>query len=144
MDKKRLKRSGPSQRQQRVGELLRHTLSETLMRGELLSEELYDCPLYVGEVRMTADLRWARAYVSFAKQEQTTLEERRAVLKELRRLAPILQKGCAAPLSLKFTPRIAFEWDDLGERSARIEGLLRKTSAAATARQDKTATETGL
>ncbi len=137
MDKQRLKRSGPSQRQQRVGELLRHTLSQTLMRGELLSEEIYDCPLFVGEVRMTADLRWARAYVSFAKQDQTSIDERRAVLKELRRLAPALQKSCAAPLGLKFTPRIAFEWDDLGERSAKIERILRKTSETSATLQDK-------
>ena len=126
MDRQKLKRSGPSQRQQRVGELLRHVLSEKLIRGELLSEELYDRPLFVGEVRMTADLRWARAYVSFAKQDRTSLEERQAVLKELKRLAPVLQRSCAAPLRLKFTPRIVFEWDDLGEHSAKIEGLLQR------------------
>ena len=135
MDRQRLKRSGPSQRQQRVGELLRHALSEKLMRGELLSKELYDCPLLVGEVRMTADLRWGRAYVSFAKRDHPSLEEKRAVLVELRRLAPALQKSCSAPLRLKFTPRIAFVWDDLGERSANIEGILRRFA-------DKT--ETGL
>ena len=133
MNKQRLKRSGPSQRQQRVGELLRHTLSETLMRGELLSEELYDRPLFVAEVRMTADLRCARAYVSFAKQENTSLDEQRAVLKELRRLAPALQKSCASPLRLKFTPKIAFVWDDLGERSAKIEGILQRFASGAEA-----------
>ena len=126
MDKQRSKRSGPSQRQQRVGELLRHALAETLMRGELLSEELYDCPLLVGEVRMTADLRWARAYVSLAKQDRASIEEQRAILEELRRLAPALQRSCAAPLRLKFTPKIAFVWDDLGERSAKIEGILQR------------------
>ncbi len=130
--RQKLKRSEPSQRQQRVGELLRHALSETLMRGELLSEELYDRPLFVGEVRMAADLRRACAYVSFAKQDRTSLEERRAVLDELRRLAPALQKSCAAPLRLKFTPKIVFAWDDLGERSAKIEGILRRCATGAT------------
>ncbi len=132
--RKKAKRSGPSQRQQRVGELLRHALSERLMRGELLSEALYDRPLLVGEVRMTADLRRACAYVSFAKQDRVSSEEQEAMLLELRRLAPVLQRDCAAPLGLKFTPKIVFVWDDLGERTARIEGILRRCATGAEAK----------
>ena len=53
----------PSQRQLRVGELIRRTLSEVLSRGELHDPELNRMSITVGEVRVTPDLRIATAYV---------------------------------------------------------------------------------
>ncbi len=134
------KESLPSQRQQRVGELLRHVLSDKLMRGELPEPMLYDRALLVGEVRMTADLRFARVYITRAKEgaiadtergndqvidDKITTDEKQALLKALQSNAHLLQKSCAAPLGLKFTPKIVFVWDELPEQSARIERLLR-------------------
>lgn len=54
---------GPSQRQLRVGELIRRTLSEVLGRGEVHSDALRAMSITVGEVRVSPDLRIATAYV---------------------------------------------------------------------------------
>ena len=134
------KGSLPSQRQQRVGELLRHALSDKLMRGELPEPMLYDRALLVSEVRMTADLRFARVYITRVKDgaiadgeggnsqvidDKITMDEKQALLKALQSNAHLLKKSCVAPLGLKFMPKMAFAWDELPEQSARIEGLLR-------------------
>ena len=55
--------SGPSQRQLRVGELVRHALAEVLSRGEAPDEVLGSHPVTVPEVRMSPDLKLATAYV---------------------------------------------------------------------------------
>lgn len=54
---------GPSQRQLRVGELIRRTLSEVLMRGDIHDPELNRMSVTVGEVRTSPDLKIATAYV---------------------------------------------------------------------------------
>ena len=54
---------GPSQRQLRVGELVRRTLSEVLMRGDIHDTDLNRMSITVGEVRVSPDLRIATAYV---------------------------------------------------------------------------------
>ncbi len=54
---------GPSQRQLRVGELIRRTLSEVLARGDVHDPDLNRMSITVGEVRVSPDLRVATAYV---------------------------------------------------------------------------------
>ncbi|UWQ18591.1 30S ribosome-binding factor RbfA [Jannaschia sp. M317] len=54
---------GPSQRQLRVGELIRRTLSEVLMRGEVHDPDLAGMSITVGEVTVTRDLKIATAWV---------------------------------------------------------------------------------
>ncbi|MEO0915122.1 MAG: ribosome-binding factor A, partial [Pseudomonadota bacterium] len=54
---------GPSQRQLRVGELIRRTLSDVLMRGDLHDPELEGVSITVGEVQPSPDLRQARVHV---------------------------------------------------------------------------------
>ena len=54
---------GPSQRQLRVGELIRRTLSEVLMRGDIHDPDLNRMSVTVGEVRVSPDLKIATAYV---------------------------------------------------------------------------------
>ena len=54
---------GPSQRQLRVGELIRRTLSEALMQGEIHDPDLNRLSITVGEVRVTPDMKIATAYV---------------------------------------------------------------------------------
>ena len=54
---------GPSQRQLRVGELIRRTLSDVLIRGEIHDPDLNRMSITVGEVRISPDLRIATAYV---------------------------------------------------------------------------------
>ncbi|TIX49344.1 MAG: ribosome-binding factor A, partial [Mesorhizobium sp.] len=56
--------SGPSQRMLRVGEQVRHALSETLQRGEILDPLIENAVVSVSEVRMSPDLKIATAFVS--------------------------------------------------------------------------------
>lgn len=85
--------SGPSQRQLRVGELIRRTLSDVLMRGDVHDPELNAMSITVGEVRTTPDLKIATVYVmplgggareeAIAALARNKSELRRAVTKEL-------------------------------------------------------------
>lgn len=98
--------SGPSQRQLRVGELIRRALSEVLMRGEVHDPELNRLSVTVGEVRTSPDLKVATAYVSVlggvGEQELIPLLARNKA--ELRR---IIGKS----LALKYAPDLRFRPD---------------------------------
>ncbi|MGC8203343.1 30S ribosome-binding factor RbfA [Aliiroseovarius sp. PTFE2010] len=106
-------RSGraPSQRQLRVGELIRRTLSETLQRGDIHDPDLTSMSITVSEVRVSPDLRVATAYVlplggKGAEEAQAALRRNRY---ELRR---IIGKA----LQIKHSPEIRFEVDDTFDR----------------------------
>ena len=96
----------PSQRQLRVGELIRRTLSEVLSRGELHDPELNRMSITVGEVRTSPDLKIATAYVlplGGKGQED--------VLKLLARNKGELRRAVGKKLGLKFTPDLRFQLD---------------------------------
>ena len=99
--------SGPSQRQLRVGELIRRTLSDVLMRGDVHDPELTAMSITVGEVRTSPDLRVATAYV-------LPLHRNRA---ELRRLV-------SREVTLKFAPEIRYVIDESFDRMDRTRELL--------------------
>ena len=102
---------GPSQRQLRVGELIRRALSDVLARGEVHDPDLNRISITVGEVRTSPDLRIATAFVLPLGGEGA--DEALAVLRknrhELRRL---LTKN----LSLRFSPELRFQIDDTFDR----------------------------
>lgn len=102
---------GPSQRQLRVGELIRRTLSEVLMRGEVHDDELNGISVTVGEVSCTADLRIATAYVSPLGGKGG--EE---LLKALRRNTGELRHLISRDMTLKFTPELRFQLDTTFDR----------------------------
>jgi ribosome-binding factor A len=110
---------GPSQRQLRVGEGLRHVLAELLLRGEVHDPLLSESQLTVAEVRVTPDLRHAVVYVTELGGELRT-EVRQA----LGRAAPFLRGEAARRMHLKYAPELAFEADRSFSEAARIEGLL--------------------
>lgn len=96
----------PSQRQLRVGELIRRTLSEVLMRGDLHDPELNRMSITVGEVRVTPDLRIATAYVlPLGGKGQDEL------LKLLARNKGELRRIAGKKLGMKFTPDLRFQLD---------------------------------
>ncbi|EPX79703.1 30S ribosome-binding factor RbfA [Salipiger mucosus] len=102
---------GPSQRQLRVGELIRRTLSDVLLRGDIHDPELNRLSITVGEVRVSPDLKVATAYVvplggkhegdMFELLDRNRSELRRAVSKEL---------------TLKFAPELRFRLDETFDR----------------------------
>lgn len=102
---------GPSQRQLRVGELIRRTLSDVLVRGEIHDPDLNRMSITVGEVRTTPDLRVATAYVL-----PLGGQGRDAALSALRRNRNELRRAVTKALTLKFSPEIKFEIDETFDR----------------------------
>ena len=103
----------------KVGERVRHILSELLARGEAHDEVLTAHTVSVTEVRMTPDLRNAAAYV-----KPLLGEDEAAVLKALRTNTAFFQREVAKRLGLKFAPRLQFKPDESFDEAARIERLL--------------------
>lgn len=97
---------GPSQRQLRVGELIRRTLSEVLMRGDIHDPDLNRLSVTVGEVRTSPDLKVATAYVlplgGKGQDEVISLLARNK--HELRRII-------GKKLELKYAPDLRFRLD---------------------------------
>ncbi len=102
---------GPSQRQLRVGELIRRTLSETLQRGDVHDPELNRMSITVAEVRASPDLKVATAYVL-----PLGGEGRDAALAALRRNRGELRRAVSRALTLKFAPDLRFALDDTFDR----------------------------
>ena len=109
-----------SQRQLRVGELVRHALAEMLTRGEVHDPVLEGHMITVPEVRMTADLRLATIYVMpLGGRDQGD------VLAALERNKRFLRGEIAHRVNLKFAPDIRFRIDERFDEAERIEKLLR-------------------
>ena len=104
----------------KVGERVRHILSELLARGEVHDDVVSAAHISVTEVRMTPDLRHATAYV---KPLLGAADEE--VVKALRQNTAFLQREVAQRLGLKFAPRLKFRKDESFAEADRIEALLR-------------------
>ncbi len=102
---------GPSQRQLRVGELVRRALSDILMRGDIHDTDLNRLSVTVGEVRMSPDLRVATAFVlPLGGKGQDE------VVKLLARNQGELRRMIGRKLTLKFAPEIRFQLDETFDR----------------------------
>jgi ribosome-binding factor A len=110
----------PSQRQLRVGELMRHALSEMLTRGDVHDPVLEGHLITIPEVRMSADLRLATIYVMPLGGRDS--EE---VLQALERNKRFLRGEISHRVNLKFAPEIRFRVDERFDEAERIEKLLR-------------------
>jgi len=110
----------PSQRQLRVGELVRHTLSDMLTRGEIHDPVIEGHLITVPEVQMTADLRLATIYVM-----PLGGHDREAVLGALERNKRFLRGEISHRINLKFAPDIRFRIDERFDEAERIDKLLR-------------------
>ena len=98
---------GPSQRQLRVGELIRRTLSDVLNRGEIHDPELNRMSITVGEVRCSPDLKVATAYV-MPLMGSVPVEE---AIAALARNKAELRHHVSAQLTLKYAPDLRFRPD---------------------------------
>jgi len=103
--------SGPSQRQLRVGELIRRALSEVLARGDVHDPDLNRLSITVGEVRTSPDLRIATAYVL-----PLGGQGRDDVIEFLARNRGELRTLVAKKLALKFAPDLRFQLDETFDR----------------------------
>jgi ribosome-binding factor A len=112
--------AGPSQRQQRVAELVRHALAEVLGRGDLQDDVLTRHVVTIPEVRMSPDLKLATAYVMPLGGKHEA-----AVIKALDKNKKLLRQEVARRVNLKFAPELRFLRDESFDEAARIDALLR-------------------
>ncbi len=109
----------------KVGERVRHILSELLARGEVHDDVVSAANISVTEVRMTPDLRHATAYI---KPLLGAGEDE--VVMALRQNTAFLQREVAKRLGLKFAPKLRFRKDESFAEADRIEALLRDPKVA--------------
>jgi len=109
----------------KVGERVRHILSELLARGEAHDDTLRATSISVTEVRMTPDLRNANVYV-----KPLLGEDEEVVLKALRTNTAFFQREVAKRLGLKFAPKLKFKEDESFDEASRIDALLNDPKVA--------------
>lgn len=116
--------AGPSQRQLRVGEELRHVLSGILLRGHLRDPALEGVSVTVTEIRISPDLRNATAYVMPLGELISDARHAPEVLAALNRSAAYLRGQIAREITLRHVPALRFVYDSAFESSARIDTVL--------------------
>jgi ribosome-binding factor A len=117
--------AGPTQRQLRVAEEIRHVLAGVFARHELHDPELADVVITVTEVRMAPDLKRATAFV--ARLGRSDVD---ALLPALKRAAPFLRGQVAHALRLRFAPDLSFQPDTALEYATKIDRLLHQPEVA--------------
>jgi ribosome-binding factor A len=113
-------KSGPSQRQLRVGELIRHAMTDILARGDMQEPIFSKAFVTIPEVRMSPDLKLATIFV--------TLHDRKSekpVFAALEANRKMLRTEIAHRVNLKFAPDVRFRLDDRLEEVSKIDALLR-------------------
>jgi ribosome-binding factor A len=111
---------GGSQRQLRVGELIRHELASMLSRGDVHDPVIEGHMITVPEVRMSPDLRLATIYIM-----PLGGRDEKDVLAALDRNKRYVRGEIARRVNLKFAPEIRFRIDERFDEAERIEKLLR-------------------
>jgi len=116
----------------RVGEQVRHALSEILMRGDVHDEVLAKASVTVTEVRMSPDLRNATAFVKplLGRDEEV-------VLKALRTNTAYLQSEIARRVNMKYAARLKFVADASFDEGGHVDALLRRPDVARDLAPDK-------
>ena len=109
----------------RVGEQMRHTLSDILARGDVHDETLAKHMVTVTEVRMSPDLRHATVFIKplLGKDEE-------AVLKALRTNTAYLQREVAARVRMRFAAKLKFLVDESFDEGSHIDKLLKDPHVA--------------
>src|SRR5579863_9055076 len=117
---KRSSAAGGSQRQLRVGEIVRHAMADILAQGTAHDADLEGHIITVPEVKMSPDLKLATIYVMPLGGRDTD-----KVITALARNKKFLRGEVAHRVNLKFAPDLRFRIDDRFEEAERIEKLLR-------------------
>jgi len=123
---------GRSVRLLRVGEQVRHALSDVLMRGEVHDEVLASHSVSVTEVRMSPDLRHATVFV-----KPLLGADEAAVLKALRTNTAYLQRSVATRVNTKYAAKLKFLADESFDEGSHIDRLLRDPKVAQDLRGDE-------
>ena len=110
-----------SQRQLRVGELVKQNLGEIFIRNEAKIPSINTKAITVTEVRMTPDLKTARVYVIPLGGVEMTL-----TVSILTEYSHLVRKALSKKLDIKFLPKLAFVEDNSFEYAEKIERLIKK------------------
>lgn len=116
---------GRSVRLLRVGEQVRHVLSDLLQRGEVHDEVLSTHLLSITEVRMSPDLRHATVFV-----KPLLGQDEEAVLKALRQNTAFLQREVAQRIRTKYAAKLKFVADESFDEGSHIDRILRSEHVA--------------
>jgi ribosome-binding factor A len=125
LDMGRHKADGPSQRQLRVGEELRHALAAIFERGELHDPLLASRSITVTEARMSPDLRHATFFVTPLGGEEAD-----SLLRALAHARGFLRHRLAETVTLKYAPDVSFRIDTSFAEAGRIASLLNSPQVA--------------
>jgi ribosome-binding factor A len=115
-------KAGPSQRQLRVGELLRHSLSEILTKGEVRDPDLDGVSVTVTQVKPSGDMRHASVFV-----EPLGGRNAKAIVDALNRHRSFIRGMMGKTITLKFTPELRFLEDTSFAEAEKIETLLKSS-----------------
>ncbi len=110
---------GPSQRMLRVGELIRHKVSEMLIRGDVHDDVIAAHSITIPEVRISPDLKVATVYVMPLGGKDI-----KPVIEALTRNKGYIRKEVAHTLNLRYAPDLRFREDETFEEATRIDRLL--------------------
>jgi ribosome-binding factor A len=116
---------GPSQRQLRAGEIVRHALAEILRTEDIADAALAGESISIAEVRMSPDLRHATVFAS-----SLSGRDKDELASALNRHQRFLRGELARRIELKYIPELVFRGDHVAEAAGRIEALLRSPSVA--------------
>ena len=111
-----------TQRQLRVGEMIKQSLSMIFMRNEAKVPHLETKTITVTEVRMSQDLKIAKAYVLPLGGKDTD-----EVIKILKEYSFIIRKILSQKVIMKFLPKLLFRKDESFEYAEKIENLIKQT-----------------
>jgi len=114
---------GPSQRQLRVGEVLRHALSDVLRRGDLRDPDLAGVSVTITQVKPSADMRYATIYC-----EPLGGKNAKSIIAALNRNKGYLRGEMGHLITLKFTPELRFVEDESFAEAQKIEALLKSAA----------------
>ena len=112
-----------TQRQLRVGEMIKQSLGMIFVRNEAKVPELETNNITVTEVRMSQDLKVAKAYVLplGGKNAEETVEK-------LKKYSFLIRKTLSKKIIMKFLPKILFKKDESFEYAEKIENLIKQTN----------------
>ena len=116
---------GRSVRLLRVGEQVRHVLSQLLQRGDVHDDVLQSHLVSVTEVRMSPDLRHATVFV-----KPLLGQDEEVVLKSLRQNTAFLQREVARRVRMKYAAKLKFLPDESFDEGTHIEQILRSEKVA--------------
>ncbi len=125
MPKRFSKSKGPTQRQLRAGELIRHSLVEIMQRENLRDPALDGVSVTVSEVRVSPDLKQASVFAA-----PLGGEHQREVIDALNRVSPYLRGLLGKKIDMKFTPALTFKSDETFAEARKIDELLARPEVA--------------